>query len=460
MELTKEQKRNALANLNLTPQEKILELIQDGVFTFEELQDTGKFSREKQDWVREQLDEIKRKAVEEERKKMADNEVEENYWKDCEQKRTISAYKEYIAAYPHGKYVNIANGRIATLERELIEEQEKIYRTIEADPNFYTIQRIKEMLNEGKITEQGIIERNIATPEALEVFLDPPDYVSRVFDWEDLPPLPADNTDIYFFGIPRSGKSCVLSGMFYQAEKAGMLDPDISNHEGVRYLNELKQCVYDGYVPPSTPTDTVNFIATSLYLNERKYPVSVIEMSGEFFKATYERASTKDKNTIGAKGYLHNNNRKVIFLVVDYFADAQRGRKRTMAESQQDLLIYCLKTLERDGTLAKTDSIQVVVTKADLMQVSDDELYDKTKEFVVDNYANLINNIKRVNKKYGINKNDNYGAVVLPFSLGRFMLGKTFEFEENHSNELLKSLLNSTASKKEKRSILGLFNRD
>ena len=41
-------------------------------------------------------------------------------------------------------------------------------------------------------------------------------------------------------------------------------------------------------------------------------------MSGEFFNATYKNNSTDSNNSIGASGYLKNNNKKVIYFVLDY----------------------------------------------------------------------------------------------------------------------------------------------
>ena len=47
-------------------------------------------------------------------------------------------------------------------------------------------------------------------------------------------------------------------------------------------------------------------------------------------------------------------------------------------------------------------------------------------------------------------KIENYNVVFHPFSLGRFMLGKTYEYNGTDSQHLLKTLLNLTPHKRKK----------
>jgi hypothetical protein len=291
------------------------------------------------------------------------------------------------------------------------------------------------------------------------LYNNPPTFLSQQNQsWGDLKPLPSGRTDVYFFGIPTSGKSCILAGLFYKADQLGVLSDDITNEMGTKYKNELIRAIEIGYVPVRTTNVDINYISCSLIENQREHPLSIIEMSGEFFNKTYERSNTTDRESIGAKVYLHNNNRKIIFFVVDYFKHNLGSIHQDEKGTQKDILNYVLKKLESDGTLEKTDSIQVIVSKSDLMPVGVDR-NSCTKDFLNKYYLSFINELKRLNKKYNINPTRSNNVVVHPFSLGTFMLGKTFIYNDYDSTQLLQSLLNLSAHKRTRYFWDKLFNK-
>ncbi|MDR0386222.1 MAG: hypothetical protein LBH60_09110, partial [Prevotellaceae bacterium] len=223
----------------------------------------------------------------ERRKKEQQIQVETNFWNECNIKGTKSDYIRYLTGYPNGAYKPQAEACLSEIFRREAEEKRRLLSEMKESPENFDCYTLKKILYRGIINESDLIAEDIITKEALELHLNPP--LEKFIDqdtWGDLPTIPKGKTDIYFFGIPSSGKSCVLAGTLYSANKKGILRPDISVAHGYRYMDELTNCVKIGYVPKPTAHECVNCLSFSLSSNE-EHPLNVIEMSGEIFVNTY-----------------------------------------------------------------------------------------------------------------------------------------------------------------------------
>jgi hypothetical protein len=437
--MNEEQKKQVLLNLHRIDAETIWEYIKSGYFTFPELKETGKLTRDKQDYILEKQKDI-----------IIKGNAEKTFWEDCCAEHKIKAYNRYKNAYPGGIYVSQADALIAEIIAENAKRKRQILNEMDWHPERFNPTRLQDIFDEEIIDESDLIEEGIITENALKLYMNPPRQIfMNQQDWKQLEnrAMPDGCTDMYFFGIPGSGKSCVLAGLLYLADRKGILTPDINNKVGLRYLNELKHCIRIGYVPDATAEDTLNYLSFKL-TGKETHPISVVEMSGEFFNRTYEEmigaSSNNGAKTISANGWLSNNNRKAIFFIIDYKADFSDATIQ-FTENQSDMLTAALELLAKDGTLVKTDSIQVIMTKSDFMPEGEDR-ENCARMFLNDNYRSFMRNLEEKCKKYGINKTRNYRPVILPFSLGRFMLGKTFEYDEKDSATLVLNLLNLTAT--------------
>ena len=193
--MDEEQKRQVLANLLQFPQEKILEFILKEEFTFEELQQSGNFTRDKQEWVKDELDKEKRK-----------HEIEKQFWEDCLETNTLVSLNEYIYAYPSGDYTNLAHAKIKSKEQELINGRDFHYAQMQKYP-YYTKEQVQNLLDNKGILSEDLISKGIFTKKALNSFLNPPPFLKNInFDWKDLPLLPEDHTDVYFVGMVEDSK--------------------------------------------------------------------------------------------------------------------------------------------------------------------------------------------------------------------------------------------------------------
>ena len=77
-----------------------------------------------------------------------------------------------------------------------------------------SLEEMARFLNESRLTTEILskIEYFITGKRQIDFYL-----------WKDLPPLLSDRTDIYFFGQPASGKSCILANFFSYINKYGLL---------------------------------------------------------------------------------------------------------------------------------------------------------------------------------------------------------------------------------------------
>ena len=141
-----------------------------------------------------------------------------------------------------------------------------------------------------------------------------------------------------------------------------------------------------------------------------KHPLNFIEMSGELFDKTYKGGISID--SIAAKDYLNNTNRKLLYFILDYH-QYEKSKTVAMGASQSNKLQAVLALLDQYGTLEHTDGIYIVVTKSDLFPYGVNQK-EYAANFVKENFKGLITNCKNLQEKY----RDRFKIIVYPFSIG------------------------------------------
>jgi hypothetical protein len=266
-------------------------------------------------------------------------------------------------------------------------------------------------------------------------------------DWKNLPPLPIGRTDVYVFGIVGSGKSAMLAGLLHQAHRQGIIAADSDYRVGVQYKDELIKRIKLGILPRSTRADVLNYIPLTLFdENKQGHPFSIIEMSGEKFSQTYRSGKVTDEDSIGAREYLSNSNRKILLFVIDY-NHHRIGAGANEFASQDAQLENVLFLLSKDGTLDKTDALMLVVSKADLIP-NHGRINESVERFLSNEYLNFINRCKDMKMKH------KFKLLMYPFSLGSFVLPRTYRFDPTFSDQLLHDLIALSYVEKE-----GFFKR-
>ncbi|GLR15883.1 TRAFAC clade GTPase domain-containing protein [Portibacter lacus] len=465
-------KEKILKNISRLSAEQCIKYIEEGTVSFEEMQKTGNLQSGKQKEIkaylhktiaeqhlwneaksiatesafRNYLDKYPEGKYSEEARSRIKNAAENQAWAESKAKNTRGAYEVFIIHFPHSLHIPEAKEKIEALKNAGKQEREEWMRKLKENPEDFTEKYIKDLIDQDHFSKQDLVDYGLLPAAKLDLFFNPPPMPDS-YDWSDLAPLPKGKTDVYLFGVATSGKSSMLAGLFYRADELGILSDDIANDRGTHYKDLLIESVEKGHVFPRTQVDTVNYISCALIdlENNREHPLSIIEMSGEFFTNAYNEKHLESLNNVEGIPYLQNSNRKVIYLVIDYHEYVNSKR-----EQQKAKLNFVLNLLDKDGTLAKTDSIHIIVTKTDL--IASDSKEEHIRDFLNSNFLSLINQIKRFNKKYGINKNQDHEVIVHPYSLGKFYLGKVYDFDPTCSDNVILSILNSTASTQHKKS--------
>ena len=232
-------------------------------------------------------------------------------------------------------------------------------------------------------------------------------------DVDKLPPLTKDATDIYFLGMPGSGKSTMLASFLAYANRIGKVKQTIKNREGAAYGNYLINSMTQGYLPASTATNFVNFIPVALRNPEEKgtlHHLNVIDMAGEKFK-NVAREGASEFNKI--KEYLKTKNRKCLIFVLDYFEEDER---MTLIQQDQNLQMVLTTLNEELDIIKDTDTIYLIVTKADKFPVDDNNKQSFADKYIDDNYIGFLATAQEFKQEHGITLKS------FPYSIGETAL--------------------------------------
>lgn len=241
----------------------------------------------------------------------------------------------------------------------------------------------------------------------------------------ELPPLRNDATDVYFLGMPRSGKSTMLASFLHFCNRKGMLKNVIDNSHGTKYKNQLVKGMAQGYLPDSTPTELINFIPIDIRSRENQeihHKLNFIDMAGEKFKNVAEGGMQKFKMI---KEYLSNNNRKSLIFVLDYFRNDSAIELLEQDQNLQEVFAQ----LESFGILEKTDFIYMIVTKADLFPSENKQEF--ADNYIDEHYVNFSMACKEAKRKYSVQIKS------FPYSIGPSILTYLLEDKNPVSNKNL-----------------------
>lgn len=304
--------------------------------------------------------------------------------------------------------------------------------------------RIKSLLLEGAINEELLLTHTSLRPDMISKIRNYQKQPTPFLSWVDLPPLQNGYTDLYFFGQPGSGKSCILASIFNYLDQQAMIINNAYNPEGNKYRSMLNDEISYGILPDSTAAEGVNYIPIELINHEHngvRHPLNFIEMSGELFNKAYEGGINSEN--LAARNYLNNTNRKLIYFVLDY---DQHEKSRTVSSgpSQSSKMQSILALLDEFGTLQYTDGIYIVVTKSDLFPAGVDR-YQYAKQFLESSYKSFLVNCKSLQDKY----RNNFEITVYPYSIGQVKFQNLLvQIDLRSPKELVEDILAETFATK------------
>jgi hypothetical protein len=423
-------KDQILKNVKNLSADQLFSFIKKGVVTLIDLMGTG------------DLDPNKRKIIDS--LLAIDEKVDDDLWENCRY-GDEEKLREYISKFPNGKHVQEAKDKIDMFEekRQLAKkEKEKIIYKLKNDPNSYDPSMILDYLSKRTLTENDLKQCGI--PEHIIDMLENINQPNLTLG--DIPKtLPSGFTEIYFWGIPGSGKTCALGAILGTADNKGYLEYDQS--PAYDYMTKLINMFNNGstsILPPHTTFEVTQYLPFVLRKSSNNpRSIQLIELSGEIFQCFYHviaglpfPSAEHAKTFETLKIFLSSQNHKIHFFFIDY---SFKNEKDVFGYTQKDYLsaassYFKQNQIFRDTTIA----IYVVVTKSDLMHCEKGIRLSRAIEFLSNNnFKSFMNTLESKCIENHINAQK---LLVETFSLGKVYFQYLCDFESDSAEKFIEIL--------------------
>jgi len=256
---------------------------------------------------------------------------------------------------------------------------------------------------------------------------------------EDLPKMEEGRTDVYFIGVPGSGKSTMLSGILHSAHRNGILLPDPYNQAGSLFQNQLIDDLNKGILPQATAHGSYNYVALSIMGEDGKqHPFNIIEIPGENYIQIYNNGDVD-----AFLAYIQNKNKKILIFVID--SDSHGAGYVDSIDQINQSLVYVniLQLFQKSGILVETDAIYLAANKFDTVkngQYGNDNKPDTeiASAFLQEEFLSLINNCKAIRD----GSKNKFKIRILPYSIGEVVYKSILErYEPVYADNLLSNII-------------------
>lgn len=370
------------------------------------------------------------KHTSEARELQAVQQKEEEAWAEARGIDTPESYRGYIDSYPEGLYVSEANQHIT----EILARRKEIHiRTISEDRNAYPLSYMKNALRITKEDLMGKIKDSHGNirDEVMKSW----DKIPKNLSMGETPSsIPQGSTEVYFWGVPGSGKTCAMAAILSRARQMGCFAP--RRGPGLAYMNELatmfmpEPCKPAVCLPPASDVDTTQYLP--LTLNERiegkngrtvikEHKLSVVEISGEIFECFSReveglgyKSNEHERTYEQLKKYLRSNdNPKYHFFILDSKPLSNADQMRYL----QNTALY----FKDEGVFNETtQGISLIVTKSDTLSPDRSKWVECAEEAARTYFDSLVTQLKVIvgdPREGGLGLSD--GSLdVIPLSIG------------------------------------------
>jgi hypothetical protein len=422
---------------------------------------------------------------------------EEQAWGQACQENSKNAFILYNNKYPNGKYHTIANKKIEEFTKGelfddstalLISEIENIYTTkhkyndhriplldtiksyfidkkitkqdflniIQKDNNLLDIEIIKTLLSEGFIASSDLLNIGIDRFFVREL-LSYTASKTHSYPRSEVPEKREDGvTEVYFWGIPASGKTCALGAILSTAKNEVRNMHMHQTSKAYGYMHELAEsfityntadvCV----LPSGTPVGTIHEMKFTLTDDkDKQHPIICYDLAGELFTCIYVSQAEKDKLTQEQEITLDKlksllapgKNRNIHFFVIEYGAEKKLYNGRSQGLYLESAATFIMEQNIFDKS---TDGVYLLITKTDKI-VGVSNIVEHLAGYIKKYYKGFHNNLKNICKQYSINDGD---VNIIPFTMGKVCFQSFCRFNPERAKKVVEVLMDRSVIKK------------
>lgn len=379
-------------------------------------------------------------------------------WKGVSTDADLVTLSDYIQEECLSPFIPKATEMLQELKRA------EIIKMLE-NPGTYKVDFLKLLIDEDIFTKSELISHGVCTEGTFDMLYNSPELPSIEQTENSNPEIAKGATDVFLFGIPSSGKTCVLMGLL---GSRNFVYDNAASGLGGTYADNLSIYRRHNKAPGRTYGNFVAQIQGMVYKDnsETVYPINLIEMSGEEFamKIALNPENLVDFEDMGtgATKILTSDNRKIIFIVIDPTADGLIKLSSTLKDGspitrivEQDIIITKMVNMliKNPKVLKNTNAIHFILTKSDTLgsrETRDQIAVERIKQL----YGKTIMTLRDICKTYSINKSTDYQPSLFTFSLGEFHVGDLFEYDSYDADKLMNIVTSMAQGRKDK----GFFN--
>lgn len=393
-------------------------------------------------------------------------------WEEVKRSGDIFLVDDYRDNHPHSPF----KGEI---DRVYYDLSDKVMENMQNNPADFKYNDVLRLIQADIFKDWELIDKGLMSEDSWETLKELETVKEELPDLKNFVMNSVEGTapgatDVFLFGTPGTGKTCMLMGLVGANGSQFQKGDDQLNYSlnlqqyGGNYAAALQSFIYAGITPGSTHGSFVTTFHGNIQEKSRKgniidHRINLVEMSGEEFArriADNEKAtvSFEDMGT-GATRVMSNSNRKIFFIIVDPTVDKvkitfledvrdeegnvidQRVRKKYI--DQRIILskfVSLFELPENQEIMKRVDAIHFIVTKSDFLD-KDGERGNVAAELLRMKYQATVTSLKNYceNSKR-INRSTKYSPQVFTFSLGKFYLGDIFKFDAYETHKIINAI--------------------
>lgn len=375
---------------------------------------------------------------------------------------SLDPLKELKAHLKREKDLNSAVNMIAAAIDTKSIHPNDIYSEIRKNHNWLN-SRVVEALGMKKKLNMKMLAEGSSVPDCFIRYIVNFDLTAPSIDCA-APPIERiapKRTEVYFWGIPASGKTCALGGIVSAlASNRELVVSKEADSQGYGYMCQLES-LFSGSgsesfgvfkLPEGTAAEKVFEMGMTVRKGDKDYPLTLVDLAGEIIECMHNvmaAGPNADPEEVLSPNQYHglmqteailkgNNgiNRKMHFFVLEYGGHA----KKFKGLSQEILLQSAMNYIKKRGIFkTETDAIYILLTKADLTGTDDPALrQERLADYVRDHYMPFYKALDQICRDYEINRGQVH---LLPFTIGDVCFQNLCQFNDETAQTVIDTIL-------------------